>query len=611
MFRSGSCAPHPCACCAVAVVVLLGRAILPSSTALAQSKPPPTAAPSAAPGAAPTSAPADDLLKPQELEALLAPIALYPDSLITQMLMASTYPLEIVQADRWAKQNKNLKGDALAKELEKQSWDPSVRSLVNFPDVLTMMSEKLDLTIKIGDAFIAQQADVMNTIQVLRNKANSQGQLKTNEQQKVIVEAAPPPDTTIVVQQPAPTQIIKIEPTQPEVIYVPSYNPTVVYGAWPYPSYPPYPYYPPGYVASNMMSFGLGVAAGAAWGYAWGNSDWGSNNVDIDVDRNTNINNNIDRSKYKNEISNRQTDRQGNRQGQGQGRGQGSWSHNPEHRGGAPYRDQKTADRMGKGNQTRQAAQARDQYRGRAEAGRSDLARNPGGANAGNRATAQPRNNAGGANQGNRAGAANSGNRAGASAGNRSGSGSSFSGVDRGGSQAKAASQRGQSSRSSSASSSSRGGGSRSSGASRGGGGRSGGGGGGGGGRGGGGGGGRGRSDVELKANFAVIDPYQVLQRVVDMPITTWNFKDDPQTRHLGPMAQDFHHAFGLGEDDKTITFLDEGGVALAAIQGLNAKLEEKDAQLRALEKEVAELKALVQELSRKARMESGSGSGN
>ncbi|MGH7179624.1 MAG: DUF3300 domain-containing protein, partial [Tepidisphaeraceae bacterium] len=213
-----------------------------------------TFAPALAQTPAPSTAPASDkpALTQAELEQLLAPIALYPDSVLTQMLMASTYPVEIVQADRWAKENKNLKGDALATDLEKQPWDPSVKSLVNFPDVLTMMSEKLDLTVKIGDAFIGQQADVMNTIQALRAKAQASGNLKTNEQQKIIVEPAPAP-TTVVVQgaTPPPPQIITIEPAQPQVIYVPTYNPTVVYGTWPYPAYPPAPYYPPGYVASN------------------------------------------------------------------------------------------------------------------------------------------------------------------------------------------------------------------------------------------------------------------------------------------------------------------------------------------------------------------------
>ena len=182
--------------------------------------------------------------KPEEIEQLVAPIALYPDSLVSQILMASTYPLEVVEADRWAKQNKNQKGDAFAAALEKQSWDPSVKSLVNFPQVLSMMSEKLEITQKLGDVFLAQQKDVLDAVQRLRAKAQKEGNLKTTKEQKVIVE------------EPTPTQqttIIKIEPADPQVVYVPTYNPTVVYGAWPYPAYPPYPYYPPGYVAAHRV----------------------------------------------------------------------------------------------------------------------------------------------------------------------------------------------------------------------------------------------------------------------------------------------------------------------------------------------------------------------
>src|SRR4029077_4985682 len=171
------------------------------------------------------------VLKPAELDQVLATIALYPDPLISQILMASTYPLEIVQADRWAKQNASLKGDALGKALEAQDWDPSVKSLVNFPQVLTMMSEKLDWTQKLGDAFLEDEKKVLDTIQSLRAKAQASGNLKTTKEQTVTVE----------------TKIIKIEPANPQVIYVPTYNPTVVYGAWPYPAYPPYAYYPPGY----------------------------------------------------------------------------------------------------------------------------------------------------------------------------------------------------------------------------------------------------------------------------------------------------------------------------------------------------------------------------
>ncbi len=126
--------------------------------------------------------------KQEELDQLLAPIALYPDSLLAQILMASTYPLEVVQAGRWIKANQTLKGDALTAALEKENWDPSVKSLVNFPQVLDQMNEKLDWTQKLGDAFLVQQKDVMDTVQKLREKAEAQGNLESSEQQKVIVE---------------------------------------------------------------------------------------------------------------------------------------------------------------------------------------------------------------------------------------------------------------------------------------------------------------------------------------------------------------------------------------------------------------------------------------
>ena len=192
----------------------------------------------AAPPAASTQQPAaPPTFKQEELDQILAPIALYPDSLIAQILMASTFPLEVVQAERFAKQNASLKGEALTKQLESQSWDPSVKSLVNFPQVLTMMNDKLDWTQKLGDAFIAQQKPVLDTIQRLRAKAQAAGNLKTTKEQTVIVEE----------------KIIKIEPADPQVIHVPTYNPTVVYGAWAYPAYPPYYYYPPGYVATDCI----------------------------------------------------------------------------------------------------------------------------------------------------------------------------------------------------------------------------------------------------------------------------------------------------------------------------------------------------------------------
>ena len=214
----------------------------------------------------------DVVFKPEEIEQLVAPIALYPDALVSQILMASTYPLEVVEAARWLRANKTLKGDALTAALEKQTWDPSVKSLVTFPQVLDMMNEKLDLTQRLGDACLAQQKDVLDAIQRLRAKAQAQGNLKTTKEQTVIVEQ-PPAQTTIVEQPAAQTTVIKIEPANPQVVYVPTYNPTVVYGAWPYPTYPPYTYYPPGYAAATAaFSFTAGVALGAAWGYAWGDA---------------------------------------------------------------------------------------------------------------------------------------------------------------------------------------------------------------------------------------------------------------------------------------------------------------------------------------------------
>jgi Protein of unknown function (DUF3300) len=298
-------------------------------------------------GAVAQSGGGDKPFKQEELDQILAPIALYPDSLLSQIFMASTYPLEVVQAGRWAKANQNLKGDALADALEQQNWDPSVKSLVNFPQVLDMMNEKLDWTQKLGDAFLAQQKDVMDTVQRLRAKAEDQGNLKSNKEQKVIVEQE--------------TKTIIIEPANPQVVYVPTYNPTVVYGPWWYPAYPPYYYYPPGWVpGAALFSFGVGVAIGAAWGYAWGNCNWGRGDVNVNINQNTNINNKIDRSKYQNRVTS------------GQG-GRGEWKHNPEHRKGVSYRDQGTAQKFDRAA-SRDAA-SREAFRGRAEAGRQDIAR--------------------------------------------------------------------------------------------------------------------------------------------------------------------------------------------------------------------------------------------
>jgi Protein of unknown function (DUF3300) len=177
------------------------------------------------------------LLDTGQLDQLVAPIALYPDALVAQVLMASTYPLEVVQADRWAKTNKALKGAKLDDALTKQDWDASVKALVATRTVLAMMNDDLDWTEKLGDAVLAQQADVMDAIQRLRSLAQANGKLSTTKQQ------------TVTVTQEADKPVIMIAPASPEMLYVPYYEPAVVYGAWPYPAYPPY-YFPPapGYI---------------------------------------------------------------------------------------------------------------------------------------------------------------------------------------------------------------------------------------------------------------------------------------------------------------------------------------------------------------------------
>jgi hypothetical protein len=194
------------------IVLSLAIALFPIGTVSAQDQP----------------GPKQQLLDAGQLDQLVAPIALYADPLVAQVLMASTYPLEVVQADRFAKANKKLKGDKLKEALAKQDWDASVKELVSTPTVLAMMSDKLDWTQTLGDAVLAQQADVMDAIQRLRAKAQANGKLETTKQQ------------TVTVRQEADQQVIEIEPASPDVVYVPYYDPAVVYGEWPYPEYPPY-----------------------------------------------------------------------------------------------------------------------------------------------------------------------------------------------------------------------------------------------------------------------------------------------------------------------------------------------------------------------------------
>jgi Protein of unknown function (DUF3300) len=224
----------------------------------AQPAPAPAPAVQPAPAATPQPTAAAKLLKPEELEALVAPIALYPDNLLSLVLIASTYPVDVVQGDRWAKQNKKLKGEQLKAAVDKQSWDDSVKSLVATPDVLAMMSSKLDWTVKLGEAVLAQQADVMDAIQRLRAKADANNKLTSTKQQKV------------TKSQEGGRTIIAIEPTDPDMLYVPYYDPAVMYGAWPYADYPPYYWGYPDYIPGGL------IAAGLAFGTGWALSNWGS-----------------------------------------------------------------------------------------------------------------------------------------------------------------------------------------------------------------------------------------------------------------------------------------------------------------------------------------------
>ena len=275
----------------------------------------------AQPQAAPASEPAAKRSADQ-LDSLVAPIALYPDPLLAQVLAASTYPLEIVQAQRWLTANSKLKGEELTKAAAKQPWDASVAALVAFPDALKLLDANIQWAQDLGNAVLDQQADVMDAVQRMRKKAKDGGKLTSSKEQKVEVQ-------TIESKS-----VIVIQPSDPQVVYVPSYNPTVVYGAAPVYAYPPVVYPAGAYVATAAISFGVGVAMGAMWGgccgggYGYG-ANWGNNNI--------NINNNF---------NNRYNYNSGNRNNVGNG----NWQHNPEHRRSVPYGNKDTANRFGNGS---------------------------------------------------------------------------------------------------------------------------------------------------------------------------------------------------------------------------------------------------------------------
>jgi hypothetical protein len=355
----------------------------------------------------------------QQLDQMLAPVALYPDALLSQIFMATTYPSDVAEAAAWSAANPKAQGDDAIKQINTKPWDPSVQSLVAFPQVLAQMMQHPDWVQNVGDAFLAQPDDVMASVQRLRTQAKAAGNLSSTSQQKVTEQAAPPGSSG------SPT-IIQIEPADPQVVYVPSYNPTVVYGTWPYPAYPP-TYWPPpyGYYPGQALAAGLAFGAGIAiTGALWGGFNWGHGDVNVNVNRYNSVNN----------VNNRMN-----------GNGNQRWNHNADNRRGTPYRDQGSRQRYDQG---RGGAQQREAYRGRnsqMDASRQqalqsfDRSTNNGSSTAArrgagetgsqlNRPSGDNRMGQGGAGERGNAGAGNRGN---AGAGNRQGGAGDFGGGNR------------------------------------------------------------------------------------------------------------------------------------------------------------------------------------
>ncbi|MGC8492683.1 MAG: DUF3300 domain-containing protein, partial [Syntrophobacteraceae bacterium] len=216
----------------------------------------------------------------QELDQMLAPIALYPDSLLAQVLIAATYPDQVMDAYHWMRAHPGLRGQRLNFELDRMDWDLSIKALAPFPQVLAMLAQQPDWTQRLGEAFLAQQAAVMDSVQRLRRRAEAAGNLRTTAQQRVVVT----------------DDYVEIEPVNPEIVYIPRYNPTVVYGTWWWPAYPPLVYYPvweaPVVFAPVVGVFGFwgAITVGPAWGWGWGTWGWGHHEVYLNVNRGININ---------------------------------------------------------------------------------------------------------------------------------------------------------------------------------------------------------------------------------------------------------------------------------------------------------------------------------
>jgi hypothetical protein len=300
----------------------LSALILATSMTFAQIPPPSPGFPPA-----PSTASESPAFSQQELDQMLAPIALYPDPLLSQILMAATYPLEIVEAQRWVGANPGLRGDDAVRAVAAQPWDPSVKSLVAFPQILALMDQRLDWTQRLGNAFLAQQPQVMDTVQALRRRANSAGNLRPSDQMQVEDQGGS----------------IALEPAKPQLVYVPYYDPMTIYGPWWWPGYPPV-YWPawPGYYAypGLPVGFAWGVGVGISVGFFFGAFDWGHHHVNV-----VNVNNFY----------------------YGRGRvnvSPGPWRHDAEHRRGVPYRGESVRQQYGRAVAP-SGAGSRSEFRGR------------------------------------------------------------------------------------------------------------------------------------------------------------------------------------------------------------------------------------------------------
>ena len=324
----------------------------PETVTEAAAQPAPAPTPTSPPAAA---QPVTTTYTQAQIDQWVAPIALYPDSLLSQVLMASTYPDNVMQAVQWSQDNPAMKGDAAVQAVASQPWDPSVKSLGAFPALLAMMGENPPWVENLGNAFLAQPHDVMDSVQRLRTIAQQTGTLKSTPQQKVIVTAAAPAPTTTAKSNtvststttaaaPAPTQVIKIEPTDPQVVYVPNYNPASVYGTWPNSAYPPvYLPPPPGEQFTDSFVKGFGYSLGVATTWALFSSiDWDDDDDHHHHDddyhhgdyshNGDNININVNNF---NHIT-----------GENLPGNHVNWQHNPAYRGHTPYPDNTVAQRF-------------------------------------------------------------------------------------------------------------------------------------------------------------------------------------------------------------------------------------------------------------------------